>query len=99
MRTLEKWKKRLRELINLESAKFFATCMPELRHLLGLEPDDENRDLGLASSESLIRLKSIIGNMFQTFAVRNKVTVLIKPVTKLQPCIIALDDLQWSSVS
>ena len=72
-RIVSKWKKRIADLITNDSAKTLATCIPELRSILGVEAKDVAADIGLTSAEAVMRLKSVLGSMFQTFAVRNKV--------------------------
>jgi len=72
-RTFQKWKRRVKDLIDSESAKFLTACIPELREILEVNEGSEISDMGLTSSDAVIRLKSIIANMFQTFTIRNKV--------------------------
>jgi hypothetical protein len=73
-RTIERWKRRIADLITTESAKFIAASIPELRDILGVNPNSEVIDIGLTSAEAIIRLKSHLGTMFQTFAIRSKVS-------------------------
>jgi predicted ATPase len=74
-RTLERWKRRVKDLITPDSANILIACLPELKTILRVcdEGETEDFDSQLTSSESLIRLKSVIGRMLQTFTVRNKV--------------------------
>jgi len=68
-----KWKKRVNDLINPESAKVLVACIPELRRVLDVNIESLVAEIGLTSGEASVRLKSIIASMFQTFAVRSKV--------------------------
>jgi len=74
-RTLTKWKRRLKDLISADNAKILVACIPELRTILevGTGVEAEAEDIGLTSSETLSRLKSVIAKMFQTFAMKSKV--------------------------
>jgi hypothetical protein len=74
-RTVSRWKKRITDLITSDSAKILAACIPELRGILGVEIRTVAADIGLTSGEAAMRLKSILGSMFQTFALRNKVVI------------------------
>ena len=60
------------DLINPESSKILAACIPELRGILGVSIGTEAIDLGLTSSESLTRIKTILTMMFQTFVSKTK---------------------------
>jgi predicted ATPase len=85
-KSLSRWKRRVADLINPDAAKLLTQVIPELRTILGVKGENGSGELALESTEAAMRLKSILGRMFSTFAFKNK------------PCIIAIDDLQWSSV-
>jgi len=74
-RTLAKWKRRLKDLISTDNAKILVACIPELREILqvGAGVESEVQDIGLTSSETLSRLKSVIAKMFHTFPIKSKV--------------------------
>jgi hypothetical protein len=72
-RTVAKWKRRIADLINPDSAKVLAACIPELRHVLNVGEEQVVPDIGLNSEQSIVRLKSILGLMFQSFCVRSRV--------------------------
>jgi predicted ATPase len=95
-KVVARWKKRVTDLVSPEASKVLAACIPELKRILGVTAGSGAIDLGLNSSESTIRLKSILAMMFQTFVSKSKVS-FTRGSADLKPCIIALDDLQWSS--
>ena len=72
-RTREKWRKRIVDLITSDSAKIIAASIPELREILGVDLASGTESLGLTSAEAVTRLKSVLGSMFQTFAMKSKV--------------------------
>ena len=72
-RTLEKWRKRIADLISTESAKIIVASIPELREILGVDLESSDGATSLTSAEAVTRLKSVLGSMFQTFAMKNKV--------------------------
>jgi hypothetical protein len=72
-RTVDKWKKRIADLISPDAAKIIASAIPELRATLGVAVNTEVADTGLTSAEAVTRLKSVLGSMFQTFALKGKV--------------------------
>lgn len=72
-RTVQKWRKRIADLITTDSAKTIAASIPELREILGVDLNSSGGALGLTSAEAVTRLKSVLGTIFQTFAIRNKV--------------------------
>jgi hypothetical protein len=65
----------VKDLIDQESAKLLTACVPELREILEVKEGSEITDMGVTSADAVIRLKSIIANMFQSFAIRNKVVL------------------------
>jgi len=71
----------VKDLINDEAAKLLAACIPELRDILEVKEGADISDMGLTSSDAIIRLKSVIASMFQTFALRNKVRSQLHSLT------------------
>ena len=72
-RTVAKWKRRIADLINPESARVLSACIPELRHVLDVGAEQDFSDIGLNSEQSVIRLKSVLSFILQSFSVRSRV--------------------------
>jgi len=71
--TVSRWKKRVADLITPESANVLVACIPELRSVFAVGYDADATGAVLNSVQSTMRLKVILGSMFQTFALKNKV--------------------------
>jgi hypothetical protein len=67
-----RWKKRVANLITPDAAKLLASCIPELRTVLGVT-ESLSSELVLDSTEAMMRLKALFARLFSTFPVRNKV--------------------------
>jgi hypothetical protein len=76
-----RWKKRVADLITPDAAKLLASCIPELRTVLGVTEslssvgvnESLSSELALDSTEAMRRLKALFARLFSTFPVRNKV--------------------------
>jgi hypothetical protein len=75
--TVSRWKKRISELVDPDSARVLAAFVPELQDFLGVKMEAEKVESGLDQAKTEARLSSILTNMFVTFAVRNNVRSMI----------------------
>jgi hypothetical protein len=71
--TISRWKKRISELVDPDSAQVLAAFVPELHEFLGVNIETDNVESGLDPAKAEVRLSSILTKMFATFAVRNNV--------------------------